>query len=251
MPHVDLENGPIEYRWTSPDAAPGGPPLVFLHEGLGCVATWRRFPDAVARACGRRGLVYSRYGYGGSGPAAVPRPVGYLHDEATHVLPALLHRLSTDRPVLVGHSDGASIALLHAAAHPVAALVLMAPHVFVEPETLAGIEAARESYREGGLARRLAGFHDDAETAFRSWTGVWLSEEFRTWNIEGALRHVRCPVLLIQGDGDQYGTVRQLEAIEAGVTGPVQRVLLPRCGHSPHLEQPAATRDAVADFLAT
>jgi pimeloyl-ACP methyl ester carboxylesterase len=248
VPRTELHNGPVEYRWTHGPARPG-PPLVFLHEGLGCVATWKRFPDTVARASGRSGMLYSRHGYGGSGPAPGRRPVTYLHDEATRVLPELLDRLALAGPLLVGHSDGASIALLHAAEHPVAGLVLMAPHVFVEPETLAGIAAARAAYREGGLARRLAGFHDDAETAFRSWTGVWLSEEFRRWNIEGVLPDVQCPVLLVQGDADQYGTVRQLDAIEAGVAGPTRRVVLPHCGHSPHLEQPAKTCEAMTDFL--
>ncbi len=247
MPYAELSGGPVEYRWTGGAAGPG--PLVFLHEGLGCVAMWGRFPDAVARATGRRGVAYSRHGYGGSGPAPEPRPAGYLHDEAARVLPELLDRLSVERPVLIGHSDGASIALLHAAEHPVAGLVLMAPHVFVEAETLAGIAAARAAYREGGLARSLNGFHDDADTAFRSWTDVWLSPAFRAWNIEGVLARIECPVLLVQGEADQYGTTRQLDAIEAGVAGPVRRLVLPDCGHAPHLEQPRATVDAVAAFL--
>ncbi|MFB7483861.1 alpha/beta fold hydrolase [Streptomyces anulatus] len=248
MPEIELKRGPVEYRRIAgrDDLAP----LVFLHEGLGCVAMWGRFPDALARASGRPALVYSRHGYGGSGPARTPRPVTYLREEATDVLPELLDRLGLERPVLVGHSDGASIALLHAGVRPVSALVLIAPHVFVEPETLAGIVAARAAYRDGPLAGRLAGFHDDPDTAFHSWADVWLSPAFRDWNIEDELHGVEAPVLLIQGERDQYGTVRQLHAVERGVAGPARLVEPAGCGHSPHLERPAETLEAVAGFLA-
>ncbi|MFI1012558.1 alpha/beta fold hydrolase [Streptomyces sp. NPDC020965] len=248
MPVIELTHGPVEYRRTAGD--PDLAPLVFLHEGLGCVAMWARFPDALARATGRSALIYSRHGYGGSGPARVPRPVTYMEEEASRVLPELLDRLALDRPVLVGHSDGASIALLHASERPVAGLVLLAPHVFVEPETLAGVAAAGTSYRDGPLARRLAGFHDDPDATFHSWADVWLSPAFREWNIEDRLPAIDDPVLVIQGEHDQYGTVRQLRAIEEGVGGPVRRVEIAECGHSPHLERPAETREAVVRFLA-
>ncbi|WP_158889182.1 alpha/beta fold hydrolase [Amycolatopsis anabasis] len=244
---IELRNGPIEYRWI--DGDPALPPLVFLHEGLGCVALWSRFPEWAARATGRAALVYSRYGYGSSAPAKAPRPVGYLHEEADRVLPELLTASRIDRPVLIGHSDGASIALLHAASHPVSAVVALAPHVFVEPETLAGITAATDAYRAGSLARRLARYHDDPDGTFWSWAEVWLSPEFRDWNLENLLPGIDRPVLLIQGEQDQYGTVRQLEAIERGVSGPVKRVELADCGHAPHLAHPGTTVAAVADFL--
>ncbi|MFH0245584.1 alpha/beta fold hydrolase [Streptomyces sp. HK10] len=247
MPEIELTDGPIEYRLI--DGPADREPLVFLHEGLGCVAMWGRFPDTLARAVGRPALVYSRHGYGGSGPVDGPRPVTYMHREASRVLPELVERLSLERPVLVGHSDGASIALLYAADRPVTGLVLLAPHVFVEPETLAGIRAARELYRESGLAGRLARFHDDPDATFRSWSDVWLSRAFRDWNIEDRLPHVEAPVLLVQGDRDQYGTVRQLRAVEEGAAGPVERAEIEHCGHSPHLERPEETLEAAVDFL--
>lgn len=246
MPEIELRGGPVEYRYIEGTGALA--PLVFLHEGLGCTAMWGRFPDLVARATGRAAVVYSRHGYGGSAPAGATRPVTYLHDEA-EVLAELVSRLSLDRPVLVGHSDGASISLLYGAEHPVGGLVLLAPHVFVEPETVAGVTAAREAYRSGELARHLAGFHDSPDRAFHSWAAVWLSAEFRDWNIEGALPAIKAPVLLIQGREDQYGTARQLRAVQTGVSGPADCLEIPDCGHSPHLQCPDETADAVVRFL--
>ncbi|MEV5976603.1 alpha/beta hydrolase [Streptomyces sp. NPDC052114] len=248
MPVIELSGGPVEYRRVEGRA--GLRPLVFLHEGLGCVAMWGRFPDALARATGRPALVYSRHGYGGSGPARVPRPVTYMHDEAARVLPELLDRLSVTEPVLVGHSDGASIALLHARLRPVGAAVVLAPHVFVEPETLAGIRRARAAFGAGELSRRLARFHDTPDTVFGAWSDVWLSPEFRDWNIEESLPGITSPTLLIQGDRDEYATLRQLDALERGLGGPVRRVEVPDCGHSPHLERSAETQDAIVRFLA-
>ena len=227
------------------------PALLLLHEGLGSVALWRDFPQRLAAATGRRTLAYSRQGYGRSPPLDGPRRVRYMHDEALEVLPAFrtLHRL--DRPVLVGHSDGASIALIHAGGgHATAGLVLMEPHVFVEDVTGASIAAARDAWRTTDLHRRLARYHDDAEGAFRGWNDVWLLPEFRVWNIEENLSAVRCPVLLVQGRDDEYGTLAQLDAIERQVAGPVERLELPECGHSPHRDQPGPTLAAVARFVA-
>ena len=226
-----------------------GPAIVFLHEGLGCVATWGRFPDLIASATSRPALVYSRHGHGGSGPMRTPREPDYMHEEARGVLPELLERLSIRRPLLIGHSDGASVSVLYGAAHPVSALVLIAPHVFVEQVTLDGVRDIRESYRTGPWARRLAGFHDDPDTLFGQWTDIWLSPRFRSWNIEDELVDVTSPVLLVQGEEDEYGTALQLEAVEKGVSGPAQRVDLPRCGHSPHLEQPQRTHEAIVGFI--
>lgn len=242
-----LRDGPIEYRRVEGD--PELAPVVFLHEGLGCVATWGRFPDDVGRASGRTVVAFSRHGYGGSGPARLPRSVHYLHDEASGPLPQLLDCLGLEAPVLVGHSDGASIALIHAASRPVSGLVLLAPHVFVEPETLAGLRAAVARYRRGDLAGRLAQFHADPAATFRGWSEVWLRPEFREWNIEALLPRIDCPVLVIQGEDDQYGTARQLDAVEAGVAGPVRRLDLAECGHAPHTEQPARTLQALVGFL--
>jgi pimeloyl-ACP methyl ester carboxylesterase len=247
VPHVELADGPVEYRWI--DGSADLAPLVFLHEGLGCAAMWSRFPDQVAAAAGRSALIYSRHGYGGSGQLRGCRPVTYMHHEADQVVPELFAALRIDRPVLVGHSDGASISLLHAAGHPVAGLALLAPHVFVEPETLSGIQAALAAYRDGKLADRLARFHDDPDATFLSWSGIWSSPEFRSWNIEDCLPTVDCPALLIQGMQDQYGTSRQLDVIQKGVTGWTDRVEIEDCGHSPHLDQPEHVADTIVDFV--
>ena len=249
MLRLDLPGGEVECRLI--DGDPDREPLMFLHEGLGCAAMWSRFPDMVAKETGRSALVYSRHGHGGSAPSTTARSTSYLHDEADHVLPEVLARLSLRRPVLIGHSDGASIALLAAGRLPAAAVVAIAPHVFVEPETLGGIAKACCRFRSGGLAEKLAVFHDDSDTVFRSWSEVWLSPQFADWNIEDRLRDISCPVLLVQGTQDEYGTLGQLDAIARGVNGPIRRAELAGCGHSPHLEQAATTQDIVVRFLRT
>jgi pimeloyl-ACP methyl ester carboxylesterase len=224
---------------------------VFLHEGLGSAGLWRDFPGRVAEAVGRpTTLVYSRLGYGRSAPVALPRPVRYMHDEALEALPSLLDETGIDRPVLVGHSDGASIALIHAGAgFPVDALVLLAPHVFVEDRSIAGIEAATVAYEHGDLRRRLARHHDDVDGAFRGWNDVWLSPSFRSWDITGVLPAITCPVLVVQEQDDPYGTLAQVDAIERGVSGPVERLVLPGTGHSPHLDHPDAVIAAIMSVL--
>jgi pimeloyl-ACP methyl ester carboxylesterase len=229
------------------------PTLVFLHEGLGSVALWKDFPARVARATGCPALVYSRAGYGRSSPAALPRAPDYMHVEALTVLPALLDRLGIDDPVLIGHSDGASIALLHAGSdrRPVRALIALAPHVFVEDISIANITEARRQYETTDLRDRLARRHADPDAAFRGWNDIWLSPAFRAWNIESCLPGVRCPLLLIQGRDDQYGTTAQLDAIERQAGGEVSRLELADCRHSPHRDQPAATLAAIAEFVAT
>ena len=249
---LHVGRGELEVRVDSPGV--GGedlPPLVFLHEGLGSIDLWRTFPDDVRNDVGSPAtVVYSRHGHGSSSVVDEPRRVDYMHHEADAVLPELLSRLEIARPVLVGHSDGASIALLYAGAgHPVAGLVLVAPHVFVEDRSIAGIEAARDAFQQGDLGRRMDRYHRDASSTFRGWNDVWLSPEFRSWDITERLPAIDCQVLLIQGADDQYGSLAQLDAIERGVRGPCRRVVLPGVGHSPHLESPAATRDAVAAFI--
>jgi pimeloyl-ACP methyl ester carboxylesterase len=226
------------------------PPLVFLHEGLGSVELWRDVPEQLVEATERQGFVYSRAGYGRSDPAPLPRPVEYMHHEALVVLPALLARLGIRRPVLVGHSDGASIALIATGAGTVApsGLVLLAPHVFVEDRSIAGIEAARIAYTSTDLGRRMAKYHDDPDATFWGWNDVWLSPAFRAWNIEGSLGGVTCPVLVVQGDADEYGSLAQVDAIEAGVSGPVERLVVPGSGHAPHLERPDVTVAAITRF---
>ena len=232
--------------------ARSGSTLVFLHEGLGSVSLWKDFPERVAAATGHAALIYSRAGYGASSPAALPRQPDYMHVEAQDVLPALLDRLGIDDPVLIGHSDGASIALLHAGSgmRPVRAVAALSPHVFVEELSIASIAEARREYQTTDLGRRLARHHDDADAAFRGWNDIWLAPAFRDWNIEDCLPRVRCPLLLIQGRDDEYGTMAQLDAIERRAAGRVNRVELDDCRHSPHRDQPEATLAAIADFVA-
>ena len=224
------------------------PALVFLHEGLGSLGLWRDFPDRVARATGRRALVYSRAGHGQSDLPDEDRTPEFMHEEALDVLPGLLENAGIENPVLVGHSDGGSIALIHASRHPVAALVLLAPHVFVEDITVASIEEARETFATTDLGERMARYHRDPERTFRLWNDIWLAPEFRDWNIEDVLGGVTAPALLIQGAHDQYGTLAQIDAIERGVAGPVERRVLD-ARHAPHVEAPEATLQAIVDFL--
>lgn len=253
MALVDIGRGPIEHRLEpAPDpTAATRAPLVFLHEGLGSVGLWRDVPDRVRAATGApTTLVYSRHGHGRSVVVTEPAPVSYMHHEADVVLPALLHRLGIERPVLIGHSDGASIALLHAGAgHDVAGLVLLAPHVFVEDVTVASIEAVRDRFDTTDLAERMSRHHDDATATFRRWNDVWLSRAFRTWDITDRLGAIEAPVLVIQGLADEYGTLAQVDAIEAGVSGPCERLVLDGVGHAPHLEAPDATIAAITRFV--
>jgi pimeloyl-ACP methyl ester carboxylesterase len=234
---------------------PGGdaalePPILLLHEGLGSAGLWKSFPSLLAERTGRRVIAYSRYGYGRSDVLAEAREPDYMHHEGERVVPELLARLELPRVVLLGHSDGASIALVCAGTHPglVAALVLEAPHVFVEDRSVAAIEAAAVAYRETDLRHKLARHHDDVDRTFWGWNDVWLDPRFRAWNIESYLPGVRCPTLSIQGDADEYGTLAQLDAISARIRD-TQTVVLPGCGHSPHRDRQAETLNATAEFL--
>ena len=224
------------------------PALVFLHEGLGAVALWRDFPARLARATGRRALVYSRAGHGQSDLPDAPRTPRFMHDEALIALPELLAAHGIERPALVGHSDGGSIALIHASRHPVEKLVLLAPHVFVEDISVASIEEARTTFETTDLRDRMARYHRDPERTFRLWNDIWLAPEFRDWNIEDVLPSVTAPTLVIQGAHDQYGTLAQVDAIERGVAGPFARAILD-ARHAPHLEAPEQTLAAAAEFL--
>jgi pimeloyl-ACP methyl ester carboxylesterase len=241
----------LEYRWIPPVRA-GAPPLVLLHEGLGSLELWRDFPDQLAARTGSGVLIYSRYGFGRSEPLREPRGPDYLHREALDALPELLADRGIEHPVLVGHSDGATIAIIHASDgyRPVCGLVLEAPHVFVEDVTIAGIEAARGAYRTGPLKEKLGLYHTDVDATFRGWTDVWLLPEFHSWSIETSLPRVTCPALVIQGEEDQYGTAAQVEAIRRGVAGPIETLMLPRCGHAPHAEQPDVVLGTMARFIA-
>jgi len=249
---VSVDGAELEYRWVAP-SVPGHPVLVFLHEGLGCVAIWRDFPDRVAAATGCGAFVYSRRGYGRSSPVTVPRPLTYMHHEGRVVLPRLLETLGFDEVVLVGHSDGASIALIHAgsgAAGPVRGVVAAAPHVFNEALCVASIEKARDAYVEGDLRPRLQRLHgDNVDGAFWGWNRAWLDPGFLDWNIEEFLPAIRVPLLVIQGLDDEYGTAAQYEAIRAQAGGPVEILTLAACRHSPHRDQPEATLQAITRFV--
>ena len=210
-------------------------PLVLLHEGLGSVSAWRGFPEALHRATSRRVIVFSRFGHGRSDPPHAARTPTFFHEEALVVLPEVLRKLDAEEPILVGHSDGASIALIHAATNAVRGLVLIAPHVVVEDVTVDAIRETRERFATTDLRERLARHHDDPEVAFRNWCDVWLDPALRSWTLEPDAERVTCAVLLIQGADDPYGTLDQLNRIEARVRGPVRRLLVPG-GHSPHRE---------------
>jgi pimeloyl-ACP methyl ester carboxylesterase len=227
----------------------GGAPLALLHEGLGSVGLWRDFPARLRAATGRRVVAFSRFGHGHSEPPPAPRTPAFFHEEALEVLPELRERLDLASAVLVGHSDGASIALIHAAHHPVERLILLAPHVVVEDVTVEAIRQTRATYLEEGLRERMARHHDDPDAAFWGWCDVWLDPAFRDWSLEPETARVTAPMLLVQGEHDPYGTLDQLDRIEARAPGPVQRLVVPG-GHSPHLEQPDAVVEAVAAFAA-
>lgn len=233
-------------------------PLVFLHEGLGSLSLWTQrgvsWPQAVCAATGRAGLVYSRRGYGRSDAVPDVRGSGrlapdYMHREALEVLPALLATLGLQRPVLLGHSDGASIALIHASKHPVTASIVMAPHLMVEDIAVQAIAEAAAAFENGGLRERLARHHADVDGAFWQWNDVWLSGAFRSFDIRAACAHIRSPLLAIQGENDEYGSMAQLDALAAAAPQTVQ-LRLAHCGHSPQRDQPVPTLDAVAGFLA-
>jgi pimeloyl-ACP methyl ester carboxylesterase len=240
-----VEIGPARLEVLRIEPQRAGATLVFLHEGLGSLAAWRDFPRHVCERLQLPGLLYSRRGYGASTRLDAPRGANYLHREAWEVLPALLAHLRIERPLLVGHSDGGSIALLFAARHEPCAIAVMAAHVFVEEITLGGLRAARAAWDAGKLGAGLARLHADPEGAFLGWNDGWLAPAFRDWNIEAELPRVRCPVLAIQGSEDQYGTVAQLEAIAAGVSGDSELLMLENCGHAPQRDQPEAVIAAV------
>jgi pimeloyl-ACP methyl ester carboxylesterase len=251
MEFLEIGGTRLECCWIgpSPDEAPT---IVFLHEGLGSVTRWRDFPDALTAATGCGALVYSRAGYGGSDPAPLPRPVRFMHDEAK-VLAAVLSETGIRAPILLGHSDGASIALIAAGTERIdglRALVLEAPHTFAEPCGLESIAKIADVYRTTDLRERLARHHgDNTDVAFWGWNRVWLDPDFRAWNIEDVLPGITVPTLVIQGEDDEYGSWKHVESIQRQSGGPVQTLLLPLCGHAPHAEQRDATLDAMTHFI--
>lgn len=243
---IELRGRKLETQRIGPGS---GPTLVLLHEGLGSLGLWRDFPQELSEATGLGAFIYSRAGYGRSDPAPLPRPVRYMHDEA-ELLPEILQTAGIADPVLVGHSDGASIAIIAAGMGLAArALILEAPHVFTEESGLASIARIRDLYAQTDLRAKLARWHDHVDAAFHGWNGAWLNPDFRRWNLEEYLPAIQSPILLIQGMNDEYGSELQLQAIERGVGGETAVVLLPDCGHSPHKDQPQETLRAIAGFL--
>ena len=231
------------------------PTLVFLHEGLGCVDMWRDFPAKLANATGCGALVYSRLGYGRSDPCSLPRPVHFMHDEALAVLPEVLTAAGIQEYILVGHSDGGSIAIVYAGGTPaplLRGLITEAAHVFCEPQTLASIRKAKLDYENGDLRSKLRKFHGpNTHCAFRGWNGAWLHPDFVHWNLEEYLPGITVPMLVIQGDNDEYGTHRQVEAISRKAGAGAQTLLLDECGHSPHRDQEKAVLDAMQAYIRT
>ncbi len=247
---LELGEMRLEYRMIGPrpDAAPT---IVMLHEGLGCVGLWGDFPDRLQAATGAGVFVYSRAGYGKSSPVKLPRPLTFMHEEARDVLPLLFDAIGFRRGLLVGHSDGASIAAIYAGTvqdHRVRGLVLIAPHFFTEDLGLAEIARAREAYRSTDLREKLKRWHADVDNAFKGWNDAWLDPQFRNWDITEVLAYIRVPILIVQGEDDQYGTVRQIEVAKEECYCPVDVVLLPGARHAPHREAPAATLGVICDF---
>ncbi|MGW8393561.1 alpha/beta fold hydrolase [Pseudoduganella sp. HUAS MS19] len=246
---LEMDNVQLHYELIEGD--PHKPLLVFLHEGLGCIGMWKEFPQRLCAATGCAGLAYERQGYGRSSPQAVPRSIHYLHQFALAELPAVLERLAPGREhVVVGHSDGGSIALIYAAGRPqgLRGVVSIAAHVFVEDITIEGIRAVLAAHTKGKM-RALGRYHGDkAEQVFSSWADTWLAPWFRQWNIEYLLPAIACPLLAMQGSEDHYGSGAQLDTIERGAPG-ARQLLLPACGHSPHIEQPEAALQAMAAFV--
>jgi len=248
---LDVGAQRLEYRFVGPppDKAPT---LVLLHEGLGCVGLWGDFPENLSAATGAGVFVYSRAGYGKSSTVKLPRPLSYMHDEARETLPLLLDVVGFQHGLLIGHSDGASIAAIYAGSHQdhrVGGLVLIAPHFFTEDPGIASIVAAKKVYEAGDLRARLSRWHADVDNAFKGWNGAWLDPEFRKWDITEFLAYIRVPVLIVQGEDDQYGTVKQIEVAQQECYCPVEVALLANARHSPHREVPEATLKAISEFV--
>jgi pimeloyl-ACP methyl ester carboxylesterase len=256
MGMININGTKLEIETLAATSSTGGPTLVFLHEGLGSVALWTgkqgSWPMALCEALGCPGVVYSRQGYGQSEPIADVRGLGrygpdFMHRQAWEVLPELLNELRIERPILVGHSDGGTIALLYAARHRVDACVVLAPHVMVEDVSIASIEQAKLAYESGELRSRLSRFHADVDGAFWQWCDVWLSDAFRSFDIRDLCRSIQDPVLAIQGRDDVYGTLEQIRQIQPA--GLIERLVLEGCGHSPHKDQREQVTAAIMAFL--
>jgi len=240
----------LEYRMIGPSPE-DAPTIVMLHEGLGSAALWGDFPDKLQAATATGVFVYSRAGYGASTPAKLPRPLDYMHVEALEVLPQLLDRIGFRRGLLLGHSDGASIAAIYAGGvpdHRVRGVVMIAPHFIVEDVSVSSIAEIKKAFETTNLKTKLARWHRDVDNAFYGWNGAWLDPRFRSWDISEYLAYIRVPVAILQGADDQYGTIRQIEIAREECYCPVDVTILPGAGHSPHREAPEATLHAISEF---
>ena len=247
-----IDSAQLEYRLIGPQPS-DAPCIVLLHEGLGSVGLWGDFPDKLRQATGASVFAYSRAGYGASSPVTLPRPLDYMQREAREVLPKLLDAIGFRRGLLVGHSDGASIAAIYAgsrADHRLDGIVLIAPHVIVEEVSVSSIAAIKTAYETTELRAKLSRWHKDVDNAFYGWNSAWLDPAFRAWDITDYLAYIRVPVAVIQGADDQYGTIRQVKIIQEECYCPVEVTMLPGTGHSPHREAPDATLRVIAEFAA-
>jgi pimeloyl-ACP methyl ester carboxylesterase len=247
---LQIDGSNLEYRMIGPAPDPA-PTIVMLHEGLGSAALWGDSPEKLQAATGAGVFVYSRAGYGASTPVKLPRPLDYMHREALEVLPKLLDAIGFRRGMLIGHSDGASIAAIYAGGvqdHRVRAIALMAPHFIVEDISVKSIAEIKSAYETTDLREKLARWHTDVDNAFYGWNGAWLDPKFRNWDILEYLAYIRVPIAIIQGADDQYGTIRQVEIAQEECYCPVDVTLLHGAGHSPYREAPGATLDAISDF---
>lgn len=247
---LSVGNASLEYKWLAPQAA-DAPTIVLLHEGLGSVGLWNDFPEKLQHATGAGIFVYSRAGYGQSSKVALPRPLDYMQREALDVLPKVLDAISFKRGLLLGHSDGASIATIYAGAHQdhrLQGVALIAPHFIVEDISVKSIAEIKTAYETTDLKARLARWHEDVDNAFYGWNSAWLDPKFRDWDISDYLAYIRVPILVVQGEDDQYGTLRQVEIAQEECYCPVDLKIIPGAGHSPQREAPARTLDAIEQF---
>lgn len=247
---LSIDGASLEYKWLAPQAA-DAPTIVMLHEGLGSVGLWGDFPEKLRETTGAGIFVYSRAGYGQSSPVTLPRPLDYMQREALDVLPKVLDAIGFKRGLLLGHSDGASIATIYAGAHQdhrLQGLVLIAPHFIVEDVSVTSIAAIKTSFETTDLKSKLARWHKDVDNAFHGWNGAWLDPKFRDWDISEYLAYIRVPILALQGVDDQYGTLRQVEIAQGECYCPVDVKVISGAGHSPHREASAETLDAVEQF---
>ncbi len=249
---LEIDGGRLEYACHG--LAPAqSPTIILMHEGLGSVALWKDFPEALAKTTGLGVFVYSRFGYGKSSPCALPRPLDYMTQEAVDVLPKVLDAINLEKGILMGHSDGGTIASIYVGSledFRIRGLIVMAPHYFTEPEGLSSIEQSKELYEQGDLNARLSKYHDDVDCAFWGWNSAWLDPEFKEWNVSEVIDYLRIPTLAIQGAQDAYGTLAQIEEISSRSYAPVDVAIIEDCGHSPHRDQPEKVLESVSEFTA-